>query len=534
MGTSASSDEEQTLIGEEETLDEENPPDEEITPEELGLVLKQLKNGKSPGEDRITAEMFKYMGENAKRLLLELINKAWKEGKTPEEWHTALILPIFKKGDKGDCKNYRGITLINTIMKTIEKVIDNRLRTKLDHKLAEPQSGFRRGRSIQDHIFSIKQLIEKMDNKDSQIYASFIDMEKAFDMVPRQKVWDILKTQGVGRRMLSLIEKIYNDNNNAVLANNRQSEYFKTRKGLRQGGSLSPLLFIIYMDKVIKKCSEKTKKVDVGYRFMKTVKVSEGAFADDIIVIAKTEQSLQDSLNKWNHQLKEEGMRVNIEKTKVMIFGKQEELTIKIDNTLIEQVNNFKYLGVELSHTGTDDSEINNRITQSQKLYQALKEPIINRKEVTKKTKVNVYKTIYRPVLTFGCETWNLSKAEKSRIQAVEMRYLRRVKGITKRDRIRNEIVRDELDVESILDFIERRQLSWWGHLQRMQDTRQVKEIWEAKQTQKSRRGRPRKTWNHTLNEILIRRGTTWCEAKKLAKDKQKWANFVHGQGSTT
>ncbi|XP_074042437.1 uncharacterized protein [Leptinotarsa decemlineata] len=114
-----------------------------IEMQELDEVIKTLKNGKVPGEDKITSEMMKNLGETGRKSLLEIINKAWKKETILEEWGTALITPIHKKGDYKNCNNYRGITLLNTITKIIERIINNKLRNKIKSQLSEPQSGFR-------------------------------------------------------------------------------------------------------------------------------------------------------------------------------------------------------------------------------------------------------------------------------------------------------------------------------------------------------------------------------------------------------
>lgn len=108
------------------------------------------------------------------------------------------------------------------------------------------------------------------------------------------------------------------------------------------------------------------------------------------------------------------------------------------------------------------------------------------------------------------------------------MKFLRRVKGVTRKDKIQNVKIREELEIEPTLDFIERRQLSWWGHLIRMNNTRPVKQIWETKIRKRKKRGRPRKTWDVALGEILRKKGKSWAEARTLAKDKKEWARFVH------
>lgn len=115
-----------------------------------------------------------------------------------------------------------------------------------------------------------------------------------------------------------------------------------------------------------------------------------------------------------------------------------------------------------------------------------------------------------------------------SKIQAVEMKYLRAVKGVTKLDRCRNDDIRGELGIESTLKYIERRQLSWWGHVCRMGSSRQPKKVWNTKVVRKKKRGRPDKCWNDRIANIMEKWEISYNDARVLAMNKKEWAQFVH------
>ena len=134
-------------------------------------------------------------------------------------------------------------------------------------------------------------------------------------------------------------------------------------------------------------------------------------------------------------------------------------INIKIGGVKIEQVKQFKYLGVIVDSNGNQEAALNERIEKAIKVYCALNNRFIYKKEISRKTKMSVYKTVYRPVLTYGCEMWVLSKSQKIKIQTAEMKYLRRVVGVTRKNRVRNTQIREYLEMKSILDFIEQRQL---------------------------------------------------------------------------
>ncbi|KAJ8944476.1 hypothetical protein NQ318_008746 [Aromia moschata] len=159
------------------------------------------------------------------------------------------------------------------------------------------------------------------------------------------------------------------------------------------------------------------------------------------------------------------------------------ELKIKLEIKYIEQVNSYKYLGVTFEEDGKMDCELNKRIGQANRTYFALNRGFIEKKEISKKTKMRIYKEVYRPILTYGCESWVLNKKEKVRIGAMEMKYLRKVK-----------------------EYIEKRQLKWWGHLMRLPNNTSTRKIWEARSYGKRKRGRPEDTWDDTIKKLWKRR----------------------------
>ena len=136
-----------------------------------------------------------------------------------------------------------------------------------------------------------------------------------------------------------------------------------------------------------------------------------------------------------------------------------------------------------------------------------------------KKTKVNVYKAIFCPILTYSCESWVLTKDIRSRIQAAKMNCLRRIKAITRRDRVKNEVVRQQLKVEPRLKKKHKQQLKWFGHLIRMNNNSIAKKVWRARRIRKRKRGCPKKTLDNSKN-------VTWNEASKKMRNKKERAKF--------
>ena len=229
------------------------------TLEEVTEAIRYIKRGKAPGHDNINPDILKEAGSTGTELLHKVIKKAWKEEKIPEDWNIGVILPIFKKGDKKKCENYRGITLLSSALKVYERILEKRLRKIIEPQLNAAQSGFRRGGSTQDHIFTIKEIIHKTLSQKKEAYIAFLDLEKAFDSVQQQKIWESLEKRRVHGKLIRTIKSLYANNISYVRKQNLVSDKFNTKEGLRQGGVMSPLLFIILIDDVIKQNEKKSR-----------------------------------------------------------------------------------------------------------------------------------------------------------------------------------------------------------------------------------------------------------------------------------
>jgi len=148
---------------------------------EVELAIDKLKSHKSPGIDQIPAELIKAGGRTIYFEIYKLITSIWKKEKLPEEWKESIIVPIHKKGDKTDCNNYRGISLLPTTYKILSNILLSRLIPYAKEIIGDHQCGFRRNRSTNDHIFCICQILEKKWEYNEEVHQVFIDFKKAYD-----------------------------------------------------------------------------------------------------------------------------------------------------------------------------------------------------------------------------------------------------------------------------------------------------------------------------------------------------------------
>ena len=151
------------------------------TQEQIRRAIETLKNGKEPGEDGIYVEMLKAGEPEISCVLAVIFKTIWEEERLPEDWQTGLLSKLPKKGDLGNCNNWGGIMLLPTTSKVFSKIILNRLGAGIDPQLRNEQGGFWKGKSCSDHIFTLRQILEQSKEWNTTLFATFIDLEKAFD-----------------------------------------------------------------------------------------------------------------------------------------------------------------------------------------------------------------------------------------------------------------------------------------------------------------------------------------------------------------
>ena len=206
------------------------PEEEEpnILRSEVQQILKTSPRNKAAGIDGITTEAILACGESGVTWLTKVFQKAWTERKVPEDWQRAVVIPIWKKkGSKKDCSTYRGISLLSHTGKMYAKILEQRTRYKVEPLLSEAQMGFRKGRGCTDAIFALRQLSEKTIEYNKELNLVFVDQEKAFDRVDRNKLWQTLEEYSIRGQLLDNIRAIYANSISAVRTQNGLTDWLE-------------------------------------------------------------------------------------------------------------------------------------------------------------------------------------------------------------------------------------------------------------------------------------------------------------------
>ena len=200
----------------------EGPPPP-LTKDLIRKALRKMKCGKAAGTSGIIAEMLKAAGEVGIELLTELTEVVFCNGVIPMDWQESFILNLYKgKGDALERGNYPGLKLTDQVMKLLECVLDSFIREMVD--IDAMQFGFMPGRGTADAIFIIRQLQEKYIAANKPLYFPFVDLEKAFDQVPRKVLWWALRSLGVEEWAVRVIQGMYTDVKSRVRVNGQYSK----------------------------------------------------------------------------------------------------------------------------------------------------------------------------------------------------------------------------------------------------------------------------------------------------------------------
>jgi len=158
--------------------------------------------------------------------------------KVPEEWKVAIITSVHKKGDRRKCENYRGISVTNTFSRIYGRILAKLIELEYKNMEMEEQLGFRAGRSCVDNIFCITQMTVKKKATNRELHLLFIDLTKAYDSVPLNKLWEILERSTINTRLIEVIKSLHEGSNSKIKTGDFITKGFKVTKGSRQGCSL--------------------------------------------------------------------------------------------------------------------------------------------------------------------------------------------------------------------------------------------------------------------------------------------------------
>ena len=445
-----------------------------IVEDEVILVLRNLKQGKAAGWDRLVNELFKHGGEGIGKATAKLCEEMFRLERIPRAWARGLIFPLYKDGDARVPENSRGITLLSVVGKIYTTVLNKRVTSWCEKfgVLSEEQAGFRPGRSTVDHILSVAEVLRLRRKQRKQTHCCFLDIKKAYDTVHRDGLWKRLIEVGIRGKMWRVLKNVYDIVESCVLVGKEQTEWFSVEAGVRQGCILSPILFAVFIDGL----ARALRKVRVE-SILDNVKLNFLLFADDIVLLAKSKQDLQKLLNAAFNYSERWRFAWNCSKSKVMRFGvpkckKQQIYFLGLQE--LEVVNSFKYLGVDIQQNLSWSTSKWRFTLKARSRVPMVTKAVIEGLSIN--AGIKLWETMVRPTLEYAAEAWgggNWLQAEQ-----IQNTVGRTLLGLSSKTAM--EVARGELGWISMKARRELKLLRYWGKLLKMEDSRLVKQIYRS------------------------------------------------------
>ena len=407
-------------------------------------------------------------------------------------------------------------------------MIYNRLLPYTETIIGEYQAGFRGNRSTTDQIFVLRQIIEKKWEYAQEAHVIFIDFKQAYDCLHRDSLWRILESFNIPTKLIRMIRALYKETSSRVKVNGAYSDPFTIESGVRQGCLLSPCLFNLALEWVIRQLN--AAGINIGPH-----NVAILAYADDIAMLGNNMAELEHSFETFWRAAEQIGLCVNENKTKIMHIhrGPQPPNGPEVVGGLtIEKVECFVYLGSEITINNDISGEINRRIGSATRAFYALNQ-LFKSRLLSRKLKLRLYTTVVLPVLTYGAETWSLTKQLSNKLLSSENNILKTICGpifdpeLGRWRRRYAREVREMTMMPLVTDLIRSSRLRWLGHVLRSGPNRDVYNIYTAVMEGRRPRGRPRKRWKDVVTEDLRMLEIDPNEVEIIARNRVQWKKIV-------
>lgn len=363
--------------------------DDPITIEEVDRCMKKLKSSKAAGTDGISPGIVKWLPVNWCILLTQIFNLVFI-GEYPLHWTLMKVFTIFKKGNRTDPGNYRGISILSAIPKLYDMILSSRFA--LWYAARPEQAGAQPGRSCEEQILTVRLVIDIARKRKRVLYIAFIDYQKAYDKVNRFKLLQYLDQKGCGNQFLNAIK------NSMTSIGLIGKEQFSTAAGVKQGGSSSCNLFTAYIDPTID--AVKTFGPDDWLGNLHIL-----LLMDDTIVLATSRQNLQTKLALLKECTDSIGMILHPTKSQFITVNTEDNIAVTLDDVTISKTEKYVYLGAEIS---------NQPIATQVKQHATSKAPHIRKfysflaknSDAPFPVKLKVWKSALNAALLYSSETW--------------------------------------------------------------------------------------------------------------------------------
>ena len=373
---------------------------------------------------------------------------------------------------------------------------------KKNNKFVEAQCGYRQNRSTFDNIFSLMGIIQKyISKKKGRLYCLFIDFSAAFDSVRHEMLWYALMKQGVHGNILNVLKSMYSKLQTSIIVPNGITEYFKCDIGTRQGCMISPTLFVLFLNHLYEMFQKDCHGIFIS-EFVPNL--TSLFYADDIANVSDSVGRLQQQINILAKYCHKYGMKVNTNKTKVIVFRRggivrsDEKFYFGCDQ--IKTVTYYKYLGVNFSPFLSWSQTHKTLVSQAEKTVALLKRKFKASGMKNVEHMFILFDRMVTPMLSYGAEIWGTCKVEY--IEKVQTKFCKYILGVN--SKTSNSAVLGECGRQPLVCAYMVKCVNYWIKLTNMSLERYPKNIYNML-CRLDENGR--KTWSSDVKSVLYTYG---------------------------
>ena len=449
-----------------------------FTADEIVKCVNKLKNNKAYGLDFILNEYIKVSVDMMLPVYVKLFNIILDTGVIPSNWLEGLIKPLYKnKGERNDCNNYRGITILSCLGKLFTAVLNERLGVFLETNniLGKEQAAFRKEYSTLDHIFSIQCLLDLYLSRKKRLYCCYVDYRKAFDSIERVRLWQKLLASNIDGRFFKMIFNLYKGAKSCVSNGSKAlpSSFFNCEIGVRQGENLSPVLFSLFLNDLesfisgrcegLKYLRENMSEQLSDEELSGLVKLFMLLYADDTVLFADSLNGMQQALDAMHDYCTVNELSVNVGKTKIMVFSRGKIRNIPrftFGEQIVEVVFNYKYLGVLFNYNASFIPNLKSLSTVATKAMFALIQKGRN-KCLDVDTLIHLFDCVVKPILLYGSEIWGYCNIDI--LERIQRRFLKIILKLNRNTP--NNMVYGEVGCYPLSLSVKTRMVTFWHKL---------------------------------------------------------------------